>query len=91
MHRGQYGDSKVKSQTSRSLLTSSTVLAKGCCGQTYRGQYGGGEDERLAVLGLAMDLGAPYVDVELKAAPAFSASRGANLPQCTILIHCQQS
>lgn len=41
------------------------------------GQYSGGEDARLAVLGLACDLGAPYVDVELKAAAAFSAARGA--------------
>ncbi|KAK9845273.1 hypothetical protein WJX81_001847 [Elliptochloris bilobata] len=48
---------------------------------TYRpnwegGQYGGGEEERLMVLGLARDLGAPYVDMELKAAPAFTASHG---------------
>ena len=28
------------------------------------------------MLGLAQDLGAPFVDVELKAAPAFPASRG---------------
>lgn len=43
-----------------------------------RGQYSGSEEERLAVLGLAQDMGAPYVDVELKAAPAFSASRGVS-------------
>ena len=31
------------------------------------------------MLGLAQDLGAPYVDVELKAAPVFSASRGVSV------------
>ena len=31
------------------------------------------------MLGLAEDLGAPYVDVELKAVPAFSASRGVSV------------
>ena len=50
-----------------------------------RGQYGGSEEERLAVLGLAQDLGAPYVDVELKAAPAFSASRGVSCLPCVAL------
>ncbi len=38
-----------------------------------RGKYEGPEPERLAVLKLAALSGAPYVDVEFKAAPYFFA------------------
>lgn len=40
-----------------------------------RGNYDGPEPERLAALKLAALKGAPYVDVEYKAAPLFFAGR----------------
>jgi hypothetical protein len=40
---------------------------------THRGNYAGPEPERLALLKLAALSGAPYVDVEFKAAPLFFA------------------
>jgi hypothetical protein len=41
-----------------------------------RGRYSGPEEPRLAALKLAADLGAAYVDVELKAAGPFFAGGG---------------
>lgn len=57
---------------------------------TYRpswegGQYTGSEPLRLAALKFAALLGAPYIDVELKAAPFFFAA-GAEVPVTTKII-----
>ncbi|KAK8335762.1 hypothetical protein V6Z12_A09G076100 [Gossypium hirsutum] len=53
---------------------------------TYRpvwegGQYGGDEKKRLDVLRLAMELGADYIDVELKVAHEFIKSIGGKKPE----------
>lgn len=48
----------------------------------YRGQYDGNEDRRLAVLKECSMIGAPFVDVELKAAKSFFS--GTVLSEYTI-------
>ncbi|KAL1803835.1 bifunctional 3-dehydroquinate dehydratase/shikimate dehydrogenase, chloroplastic isoform X2 [Daucus carota subsp. sativus] len=59
---------------------------------TYRprwegGQYDGDEESRLEVLQLAMELGADYIDVELKAADKFNTLMRAKKPEkCKLIV-----
>lgn len=50
------------------------------------GQYGGDEDQRLAILSYACKLGADYVDVELRAAPFFFAGGGVGDAKTKVIV-----
>ncbi|KAM7463037.1 hypothetical protein LguiA_031158 [Lonicera macranthoides] len=58
---------------------------------TYRpkwegGQYDGDESSRLDALRLAMELGADYIDVELKAIEEFNSLRGNKPAKCKLIV-----
>lgn len=48
-------------------------------GNAHRGKHQGSEEDRLRVLREAVQLGAAFVDVELKAADAFFAGQACSL------------